>query len=38
VKGWEKHILPETFDEILEFHEAKRRLSYEHIVAGTVIA
>lgn len=30
-KDYDREILPETFDEILEFHEAKRRLSYERI-------
>jgi hypothetical protein len=30
-KDYNREILPETFDEILEFHEAKRRLSYERI-------
>ena len=29
---YDRHILPETFDEILEYHEAKRRLSYERVL------
>ena len=31
-KNYDRQIMPETFDEILEFHEAKRRLSYERIL------
>jgi len=29
---FERHILPETFEDILEYHEAKRRLWYERIL------
>ena len=28
---YERYIFPETFNEILEHHEAKRRLHYERI-------
>ena len=33
VKGqtFERYIQPETFNEILEYHEAKRRLQYEKV-------
>jgi acyl-CoA hydrolase len=31
-KDFNREILPETFDDILEFHEAKRRLTYERIL------
>ena len=27
-----KFILPETFEDIIEYHEAKRRLWYEKII------
>lgn len=27
-----RYIMPETFDDILEYHEAKRRLQFEHIM------
>jgi sulfatase maturation enzyme AslB (radical SAM superfamily) len=27
-----RYILPETFNDILEFHEAQRRLFYEKII------
>lgn len=30
--GHKLYILPETFDDILEYHEAKRRLMYERII------
>jgi hypothetical protein len=30
-KDFEKYVLPETFDQILEYHEAARRLQYERI-------
>ena len=30
-------IMPETFNEILEYHEAKRRLSFERIVQNQQI-
>ncbi len=32
-----KLILPETFDDILEFHEARRRLWYEKIILQAII-
>ena len=30
-KSFEKYVLPETFDQILDYHEASRRLQYERI-------
>ena len=30
--NFDRAILPETFNEILEYHEAKRRLSFERVV------
>jgi hypothetical protein len=29
--NYKRFILPETFDDILDYHEAKRRLSYEGV-------
>ena len=29
---FKKFILPETFDDILDYHEAHRRLSYEGVI------
>jgi len=36
-KDFNREILPETFDDILEFHEAKRRLTYERILISNDI-
>lgn len=29
---YKRYILPETFDDILDYHEAHRRLSFEGVV------
>ena len=31
-----QYILPETFSDILEYHEAKRRLFYEKIILSNI--
>ena len=31
---YERYVLPETFNEILEHHEAMRRLTHEEIIKG----
>jgi acyl-coenzyme A thioesterase 9 len=33
-KDFDRQVMPETFEDMLEFHEAKRRLSYERILIG----
>ena len=35
-KEFERYVYPETFNEILEHHEAKRRLHYERIIHNEV--
>lgn len=32
--GKQRYVLPETFDDIIEYHEAKRRLWYEQIITN----
>jgi acyl-coenzyme A thioesterase 9 len=32
---WRRYVLPETFEDILEYHEAKRRLWFERIITDT---
>jgi len=34
--NYERYIYPETFNEILEYHEAKRRLHFERIYHNEV--
>lgn len=30
--NYKRYILPETFDDILDYHEAQRRLGFEGVV------